>query len=103
VATADADALRPFAELLADEINVKEVAFTGDVASYCEQVLTVVPRALGPRLGKQVQQVIRAVKTGDWQRVDGVPTAAGVALQDGEYELKLVATDADNSAPLAGG
>ncbi|GLZ00866.1 isoleucine--tRNA ligase [Actinoplanes sp. NBRC 103695] len=103
VATSDADALRPFAALLADEVNVKEVVFTGDVASYCEQVLTVVPRALGPRLGKQVQQVIKAVKAGDWQLVDGSPTAAGVTLQEGEYELKLVATDAENSAPLAGG
>jgi isoleucyl-tRNA synthetase len=103
VATADVEALRPFADLLADEVNVKEVVFTGDVADYCDQVLTVVPRALGPRVGKQVQPVIKAVKAGDWQLVDGAPTAAGVTLQEGEYELKLVAKDAGNSAPLAGG
>ncbi|MFG1609411.1 isoleucine--tRNA ligase [Actinoplanes sp. NPDC049265] len=103
VASADAEALRPFADLLADEVNVKEVVFTGDVANYCDQVLTVVPRALGPRVGKQVQPVIKAVKAGDWQLVDGAPTAAGVTLQEGEYELKLVAKDAGNSAPLAGG
>ena len=30
------------------------------------QVLQVVPAALGPRLGKQTQQVIKAVKAGDW-------------------------------------
>ncbi|MEV6817034.1 hypothetical protein, partial [Micromonospora sp. NPDC051296] len=29
-------------------------------SAYCQQVLTVVPRALGPRVGKQVQQVIKA-------------------------------------------
>jgi isoleucyl-tRNA synthetase len=103
VATADAETLRPFGDLLADEVNVKRVDFTGDVSAYCEQVLTVVPRALGPRVGKQVQQVIRAVKAGDWQLVDGAPVAAGVALQDGEYELKLVARDAENSAALPGG
>ena len=57
---------RPFADLVADEVNVKEVVFTDDVAAHCEQVLTVVPRALGPRLGGQVQQVIKAVKAGDW-------------------------------------
>ena len=39
----------PFADLVADEVNVKEVVFTDDVAGHCEQVLTVVPRALGPR------------------------------------------------------
>jgi isoleucyl-tRNA synthetase len=103
VATADADRLRPFADLLADEVNVKTVEFTADVAAYCEQVLTVVPRALGPRVGKQVQQVIKAVKAGEWELADGSPVAAGVTLHEGEYELKLVARDAENSAPLAGG
>ncbi len=103
VATADAQALSSLRDLVADEVNVKDVVFTDDVAAYCEQVLTVVPRALGPRLGKQVQLVIKAVKAGDWQLVDGSPVAAGVTLQEGEYELKLVAADADNSAPLPAG
>jgi isoleucyl-tRNA synthetase len=66
-------------------------------------VLTVVPRVLGPRAGGQVQHVIKAVKSGDWSLVDGAPVAAGVTLQPGEYELKLVAADADSSAPLPGG
>ncbi|UQU63588.1 isoleucine--tRNA ligase [Couchioplanes caeruleus] len=103
VATPDAARLEAFKDLLADEVNVKDVLFSGDVSAYSRQVLTVVPRALGPRLGKQVQQVIKAVKAGDWELVDGAPVAAGVALQEGEYELKLVAADADNSAPLPAG
>jgi isoleucyl-tRNA synthetase len=103
VATPAADALRPFADLLADEVNVKDVRLSADLTAYSQQVLTVVPRALGPRLGKQVQAVIKAVKAGDWELVDGAPVAAGVALQEGEYELKLVAADAENSAPLPAG
>jgi isoleucyl-tRNA synthetase len=66
-------------------------------------VLTVVPRSLGPRIGGAVQQVIKAVKAGDWSVVDGAPVAAGVRLQEGEYELRLVAADEENSAPLPGG
>jgi isoleucyl-tRNA synthetase len=103
VASGDAARLAPFKELLADEVNVQDVVFTDDVAGYCQQVLTVVPRALGPRVGKQVQQVIKAVKAGEWELVDGAPVAAGVPLREGEYELKLVASDVDNSAPLPGG
>lgn len=103
VASPDANALRPFADLLADEVNVKAVELSADLAAYSQQVLTVVPRALGPRLGKQVQVVIKAVKAGDWELVDGAPVVAGVALQEGEYELKLVAADAENSAPLPAG
>jgi isoleucyl-tRNA synthetase len=90
-------------DLVADEVNVKSVTFTGDVRAYCEQVLTVVPRALGPRVGGQVQQVIKAVKAGEWSLADGQPVAAGVTLQEGEYELRLVAADAEHSAPLPGG
>ncbi len=103
VASPMADTLRPFAGLVADEVNVKEVVFTTDVAGHTGQVLTVVPRALGPRVGGSVQQVIKAVKAGEWSLVDGRPVASGVSLEDGEYELKLVAADADRSAPLPGG
>jgi isoleucyl-tRNA synthetase len=103
VATPRADELRPFADLVADEVNVKSVELTGDVAQHCQQVLTLVPRVLGPRVGGQVQQVIRAVKAGEWSLHDGHPVAAGVELQEGEYELKLVAADAEHSAPLPGG
>jgi isoleucyl-tRNA synthetase len=103
VASPDADRLRPFAGLIADEVNVKSVEFTTDLAGYCERVLTVVPRVLGPRLGRGVQQVIRAVKAGDWSTVDDRPVVGGVALEEGEYELRLVAADVERSAPLPGG
>jgi isoleucyl-tRNA synthetase len=79
------------------------VVFTDDRAGYCEQVLTVVPKELGPRVGGAVQQVIKAVKAGEWQLAGGAPVAAGVTLQEGEYELKLVAADVENSAPLPAG
>jgi isoleucyl-tRNA synthetase len=103
VATPHSNALAPFAELVADEVNVKEVEFTDDVAAHCEQVLTVVPRALGPRVGGAVQQVIKAVKAGEWSMVDGAPVAAGVTLAEGEYELRLVARAGSSAAPVEGG
>jgi isoleucyl-tRNA synthetase len=103
VATSAAPALEPFAALVADEVNVKSVVFTADVAAHCERVLTLVPRALGPRLGAQVQQVIKAVKAGDWSVSEGSVVAGGVALLDGEYDLRLVAADTEHSAPLPGG
>jgi isoleucyl-tRNA synthetase len=103
VATPSAAALEPFSALVADEVNVKSITFTADVAGHCSQVLTVVPRALGPRLGGQVQQVIKAVKAGEWSLVDGRPVVLDVALEEGEYELRLVAADAEHSAPLPSG
>jgi isoleucyl-tRNA synthetase len=102
VATPAAEALGAFTDLIADEVNVKRVVLTSDVAQYSNRVLSLVPRVLGPRLGGEVQNVIKAVRAGDWSVDDGVVTAGGVALQDGEYELKLVAADAEHTAPLSG-
>jgi isoleucyl-tRNA synthetase len=102
VASPRAEAMRPFADLVADEVNVKEVELTGDLGSYCRQTLSLVPRVLGPRLGGQVQQVIRAVKAGDWSAAGGVVTAGGVELREGEYDLTMVAADVEHSAPLSG-
>ncbi|NUR50230.1 MAG: isoleucine--tRNA ligase [Hamadaea sp.] len=103
VAAEGADRLAPFTELVADEVNVKVVELTEDVSAHCEQVLTVVPRVLGPRVGGAVQSVIKAVKAGDWSLVDGAPVAAGVTLAEGEYELKLVAAAGESAAPMTGG
>ncbi|MCP2327391.1 isoleucyl-tRNA synthetase [Hamadaea flava] len=103
VAAEGADRLEPFTELIADEVNVKAVELTEDVSAHCEQVLNVVPRVLGPRVGGAVQSVIKAVKAGEWSLVDGAPVAAGVTLAEGEYELKLVAAAGESAAPMTGG
>ncbi len=103
IADADSAALAPFADLIADEVNVKHVELTNDVASVASSVLQVVPAALGPRLGGQTQQVIKAVKAGDWHRQGDVVVAGGFALHDGEYSLRLVATSDGASTALPGG
>ncbi|MGO1227268.1 MAG: DUF5915 domain-containing protein, partial [Brachybacterium sp.] len=49
-------------------------------------------RAAGPRLGKQVQTVIKGSKTGDWSADEnGVVISGGIELAEGEYSLDLVA------------
>jgi isoleucyl-tRNA synthetase len=102
VAVPDAAALEPFADLIADEVNVKQVLLQPDVDTACSTVLTVNPRRLGPRLGSDVQRVIAATKSGDWSVAGDRVTAGGVALDDGEYELKLVPAEPERSAPLPG-
>jgi isoleucyl-tRNA synthetase len=102
VAAPGAESLAPFADLVADEVNVKDVRLSSDVDAACSSVLAVVPKVLGPRLGKDVQRVIKAVKSGDWSSDGGRVVAGGVELVEGEYTLRLVPADADRSAPLAG-
>lgn len=100
VATANADRLRPFAHLVSDEVNVKGVQFDPNFEAYSQQDLKLIPRALGPRLGKDVQRVIKAVKAGDWQVDSDTVTAGGTELQAGEYELTLTPVAADRTQSL---
>ena len=103
VASPVAASLEDFAEIVRDEVNVKEVSLSTDVDAYGQFQLVVNARAAGPRLGPNVQKVIKAVKAGDWSEVDGRVVAAGVELFEGEYEQRLVATDPAATAALPGG
>ena len=102
IAHADAKSLAPFADLIANEVNVKAVELSDDVASLGTFELAPNPRLLGPRLGAQVQQVIRAVKAGDWTRTGERVSAAGIDLEPGEYELRLAAADPGSTSALPG-
>jgi isoleucyl-tRNA synthetase len=104
VAAPDAGTLTAFTDLIADEVNVRSVEFTQDVAAHGCFELTVNARACGPRLGGDTQKVIRAVKAGEWERgSDGVVTAAGIPLLEGEYTERLVAADPSETAALPAG
>jgi isoleucyl-tRNA synthetase len=102
VADVSAGTLAEFGDLIKDEVNVKELVLIPDPASLGAQTLTISPRALGPRLGKQVQEVIRAVKAGSWSAAGDVVVAGGVELLPGEYELRLTAADPDSTLSLPG-
>ena len=99
----DATSLAPYTDLIADEVNVKEVGLVTDPAVLGTFELAVNPRALGPRVGGKVQEVIKAVKAGNWVRQGDSITAAGVDLEEGEYDLRLVAADPDSTSALPGG
>jgi isoleucyl-tRNA synthetase len=93
VAAEDAESLAPFQDLITDEVNVKQVELTTDVAAHGHFELVVNARACGPRLGADTQKVIRAVKAGEWTASGDTVVAAGIELLPGEFQRRLVATD----------
>jgi isoleucyl-tRNA synthetase len=98
VVVPDATTVANFTDILRDELNVKSVSVVElrdeSVGEYgITRRLSVNARALGPRIGGQVQQVIGATKAGDWSVIDGIVTAGGIALEEGEYELVLDVAD----------
>ncbi|MCB9394457.1 MAG: isoleucine--tRNA ligase [Acidimicrobiaceae bacterium] len=103
IAVPGAERLDAFTSLIADEVNVKALRLTDDVASVATHELQVVPAALGPRLGGRTQQVIKAVKSGDWRQEGDTVVAGGIELEPGEYQLKLVVAGDGASTSLPGG
>jgi isoleucyl-tRNA synthetase len=116
VVTPNARALEPFTDLVAGEVNVREVIITpltDDAAAHHGIVtrLDVNARVAGPRLGRAVQGVIQAAKAGMWDETSGsviVHTRDGdVDLRDGEFSTSTVIQGGDDqeraAAILAGG
>jgi isoleucyl-tRNA synthetase len=98
------ESVRRYADLLADELNVKRVdVVLADDETAADfglvKSLTVNARTLGPRVGKDVQRIIQASKAGNWQLVEGNVVVDGTALQEGEYEISMVSSgESSNSA-----
>ncbi|OBK85611.1 isoleucine--tRNA ligase [Mycolicibacter heraklionensis] len=104
VAVDDPQRLAPFTDLIADELNVKAVELTDDIARYGRFDLAVNAKVAGPRVGKDVQAAIKAVKAGEGVvNPDGTLSAGPVVLLDNEYTSKLVAADPEYTVALPEG
>ncbi|ALC06328.1 Isoleucine-tRNA ligase [Corynebacterium deserti GIMN1.010] len=102
VALPDADRLADFTSIVRDEVNVKNVELTSDVDSVGTFEVVVNAKVAGPRLGKDVQRVIKAVKSGSYTREGDMVVADGITLNEGEFTERLVAANPDSTAQIDG-
>ncbi len=101
LAGADADAISSLQHLVADEVNVKSVAFSDDLSTFAEFSLQPNGKVLGPRLGGDVQKVFGAAKQGAWtQNDDGSIEIAGHTLAAEEFDLNVKPADGVTAAAL---
>ncbi|GAB3590159.1 Isoleucine--tRNA ligase [Corynebacterium faecale] len=100
VALPDSERLNDFLSIIRDEVNVKNVELTSDVDSVGTFEVVVNAKVAGPRLGKDVQRVIKAVKAGNYERVGAAVVADGIELQEGEFTERLVAANPDSTAQI---
>ena len=103
IASANAASLANYLDIVRDEVNVRDVVLTTDVDAVASHELQVVPAVVGPRLGKNTQAVIGAVKKGEWTQEGDIIHVAGEQLHPGEYSLRLVTNSDSASAPLPAG
>jgi isoleucyl-tRNA synthetase len=96
IAGDDTASLADFADLVRDEINVKQVTLSDDLGAYASRVLKPNGKVLGPKLGKDMQTVLAAARSGEWTaNDDGTVEVAGHTLSGDDFELALepAATD----------
>ncbi|HED65232.1 MAG TPA: isoleucine--tRNA ligase [Planctomycetes bacterium] len=102
IAGAGAADLEPYFELLADEVNVREVRCAEDALDFAEARLALKPRVLGPRVGGAMKAILAAAREGRWERDgEGRVVVEGRALEADEYELALVAGDKAEGLAIA--
>ena len=99
------ETVREYADLLADELNVKSVNVVhADDKTAAEfglvKSIAVNARTLGPRVGKDVQRIIQASKSGDWSESAGKVVVGGTELLVGEYEISMVASAAESTSAV---
>lgn len=94
--------LKNYADIIADELNVKSVEFADNIAAYAEYKLKVNFPVLGKRLPEKMKQIIPAAKQNQWKRLpNGNVEIIGEELTKEECELLLEPKTKNNSAPLA--
>ena len=101
LAGADAELMQPYAQLLQDELNIKQVEFADRLEAYGTFRLQVDAKALGPKLGKQMKHVLAATRSGDWQLDGDRATVGGVELAAGEFVLQLQPKQGFTAAALS--
>ncbi|SMF18578.1 Isoleucyl-tRNA synthetase [Tistlia consotensis] len=103
VAHPEAARLEPYRSVIAEEVNVKEVAFSADPAAMGRQELKVNPQ-IGRRIGGKMKEVMAASRSGDWSPAAGGKVAiAGIELDPEDYTLRVVAGEGLDSEGFDGG
>ncbi len=96
-----ARAMEPFVHLLQDELNVKAVEFAGEILTFGTFRLQIDAKALGPKLGSKMKDVLAATRSGAWKLVGERAEIGGAVLEPGEFTLQLVPKEGITAAPLS--
>tara|TARA_B100000700_G_scaffold134674_1_gene150439 strand:+ start:4 stop:2688 length:2685 start_codon:yes stop_codon:yes gene_type:complete len=94
--------LEKYLDIIKDEVNVKAVIFSDDIANHAQFILKPDGKILGPRLGKSVQDVFKAAKSGNWEWINDEKVQVGThVLEKNEFSIHLEANEGITAGALA--
>jgi isoleucyl-tRNA synthetase len=103
VAHPEAAILEPFRDIIADEVNVKEVALSDDPGVHGKRELKVNPK-IGAKIGAKIKEVLPAAKEGRWSELaDGRVEIAGIVLDKTDFDMRLITGEGVAAEPIAHG
>jgi isoleucyl-tRNA synthetase len=83
-----------YQEMIKDELNVKDIIIRDDEGQIAKLVVMARPRLLGPRLGGKMQEVLKALKEGNFKLLpDGSVETVGVVLASSEVDIGYIGYD----------
>ena len=92
--------LTQYANIIRDELNVKNVVFTSDIATVADAFVYLITPKIGARLGGALKEIIPAVKRGDYEVRDGKLFVGEYELNADEFEKRLTVRDGVTGAAL---
>ncbi|MCP5369961.1 MAG: isoleucine--tRNA ligase [Rickettsiaceae bacterium] len=78
-----------FANIIQEEINVKEISYSEDIGSFAEKKLSINFSILGKRLPHKMKDIIAASRKNEWKCENNILYIAGEILHEEEYSIIL--------------
>lgn len=98
----NASKLKEYSDIILDEVNVKNVEFVDEIGDLANLTLQINFKKVGSKLGAKMKEVLKASKQGFWEKKeDGKVQVLDVTLEAGEYEIKLLPKNVENTMPLS--
>ena len=92
--------LSEYADIIADELNVKSVKFASTTTEFADSFVYLITPKIGARLGGALSTIIPAVKKGEY-KIDGDKLIVGeYTLNADEFENRLTLRDGVTGAAL---
>lgn len=91
-----ANKIKDFHEIIAEEVNVKEINFVEDISQFADLKLQINFKKIGAKFGAKIKEITQATKENNWQKIDDKTIEiAGIKLVDDDFELKLTTKNYD--------